>query len=303
MAHVKRPTIMDVARAAGVSPATVSNALTGKRPVDAKTRLRVQDVVAALRYLPDSRAQRLRTGHPAAIAIVSSMPPAVAAGPSRLGFMMEIAASASVAALESGLAVVLVPPLDAVAPSLGHLDVGGALVVEPVEGDLHLQLHARPGLAGREHRTSRAAPDHSVRRSPARATPPGCCSTTLHGAGARNIALLAGSQRRNSYIETVREYRIASRRRMAWPRWSMLVDERGGEEAGYAAALRSARGVIQEVDAICAPVDAFAVGAVQACQGDGTPLSRTALKVATRYDGLRCQDVRAAADGREPASG
>ena len=278
-----RPTIVDVARAAGVSPATVSNALTGKRPVEARTRLRVQDAAATLHYVPDARGRRLRTGHPAAIAIVSSMPPAIAAGPSRLGFMMEIAAAAAVAALESGLAVVLVPPLDGVAPSLGHLDVGGALVVEPVEDDLHLRFMldrgwpvvsiGRPGRRAsipfvdlRSSFTARLLLDH------------------LYAAGARHIALLAGSQRRNSYSETVRAYRRFAEANGMAARVT-LVDEHGGEQAGYAAALGLLRDH-PDVDAICAPVDAFAVGAVQAARAVGRRIPDT-LKVVTRYDGLR----------------
>ena len=36
----KRITVKDVARAAGVSPGTVSNAISGKRKVDSETRAR-----------------------------------------------------------------------------------------------------------------------------------------------------------------------------------------------------------------------------------------------------------------------
>ena len=60
----RRPRIIDVARAAKVSPATVSNVLNESRHVDPQTRARVAAAVARLGYTPDLRAQRLRTGQP-----------------------------------------------------------------------------------------------------------------------------------------------------------------------------------------------------------------------------------------------
>jgi LacI family transcriptional regulator len=59
---VRRPTIYDVAKAAGVAPSTVSNALAGKPYVSAASRKRVQDAVDALsfRALPAAQALRAR---------------------------------------------------------------------------------------------------------------------------------------------------------------------------------------------------------------------------------------------------
>src|SRR5277367_969704 len=68
-----KPTIIDVARLASVSPATVSNALNGRPNVDAKTRDRVLAAVRKLGYTPNLRARRLRTGRADTIAIFSSM--------------------------------------------------------------------------------------------------------------------------------------------------------------------------------------------------------------------------------------
>lgn len=56
-----RATIKDVARAAGVSPATVSQALNGGRPVAESTRARIGEVVAELGYQPNAFARGLRT--------------------------------------------------------------------------------------------------------------------------------------------------------------------------------------------------------------------------------------------------
>lgn len=52
-------TIHEVAKAAGVSISTVSYALSGKRPVSEKTRLRIEDAVAALGYQPEAGARML----------------------------------------------------------------------------------------------------------------------------------------------------------------------------------------------------------------------------------------------------
>ena len=103
-----RVKIVDVAREAGVSITTVSHALNGRGQVDPKTRELVGAVARRLGYRPNRHAQQLRRSSAQVIALVSSMPFAVAGGPARLGFMMEIAAVAASVALERGLALVLV---------------------------------------------------------------------------------------------------------------------------------------------------------------------------------------------------
>lgn len=55
----RRATIRDVAEAAGVSVGTVSNVLTGQRPVRATTRAAVEGAIAKLGYVPDVTAQAL----------------------------------------------------------------------------------------------------------------------------------------------------------------------------------------------------------------------------------------------------
>lgn len=55
----KRPTLADVAREAGVTHATVSNVLSGRVPVAAATRSRVEAAIAALGYEPNLVARSL----------------------------------------------------------------------------------------------------------------------------------------------------------------------------------------------------------------------------------------------------
>ena len=66
----KARSIYDVARMAGVSPATVSNALTGRKPVSAKLVKKVKAAVQALDYRTDPRASMLRSGEAKIIAVV-----------------------------------------------------------------------------------------------------------------------------------------------------------------------------------------------------------------------------------------
>jgi len=54
-------TIRDVARAAGVSVATVSRAFNDSGPVHAETRQRIREVAQAMRYVPNSAARTLTT--------------------------------------------------------------------------------------------------------------------------------------------------------------------------------------------------------------------------------------------------
>lgn len=64
------PTIVDVARLAGVSTATVSNAFSGRRPVAPETRDRVQAVAKRLGYRPNHVAASMVTGRTRTIGVV-----------------------------------------------------------------------------------------------------------------------------------------------------------------------------------------------------------------------------------------
>jgi LacI family transcriptional regulator len=59
-----RPTINDIARAAGVSKGTVSRVLNGHNTVAVRTRVQVEQVMSELNYVPDPAARHLswRTG-------------------------------------------------------------------------------------------------------------------------------------------------------------------------------------------------------------------------------------------------
>ena len=71
---MKRPTQADVAKLAGVSRATVSyvvNDNTGGRvPISEETRQRVLEAIAELDYVPDARAQALRSGNTKTLGLI-----------------------------------------------------------------------------------------------------------------------------------------------------------------------------------------------------------------------------------------
>jgi LacI family transcriptional regulator len=70
----RAPTIVDIARLAGVSPATVSRVLTGSVPVAADTAAEVRKAVAALGYRPNLSAQELVRGRSMAIGVLTQHP-------------------------------------------------------------------------------------------------------------------------------------------------------------------------------------------------------------------------------------
>ena len=68
-----RVTLADVAKAAGVSPITVSRALRGERAVDAELAARVGDAARELGYVPDPAARALASKHGSHVALMIPM--------------------------------------------------------------------------------------------------------------------------------------------------------------------------------------------------------------------------------------
>ncbi|MGH3451675.1 MAG: substrate-binding domain-containing protein [Haloechinothrix sp.] len=280
-----RPTIADVAKAAGVSRTTVSHALSGLGKVDPRTRERVKQVAVDLGYRPNLRAQRLRRGHAQAIALASSMPLAVAGGPARLGFYMEVAAAAAERALTHGYALVLVPPVYS-GSGLESVDIDGAIVVEPARDDAVVaQLNAR-GLPyvtlGRHLDASTDMPQVDLQGGQVIEL----LLEHLREQGARRPALLIGVGDRHAYVDMRAAFeRVAEQN--GRPAVIVAATEERGEQAGYdcCAALLVDH---PETDAVCAMVDTFAVGAVRAIQDSGRTVPSDVL-VVTRYDGIRAR--------------
>jgi DNA-binding LacI/PurR family transcriptional regulator len=215
------------------------------------------------------------------IGLISSMPSAVAAGPARLGFYMEAAAAAAETALARGFALVLTPPMEAGVP-WDVLDIDGGIVVEPEQDDAVTAGLRDRGLAV-----------VTLGRQPGSGVPPHVelggevvaevLLDHLYEQGARHVALLVGDCRRHSYLAERSAYeRWAAARGMA--SLVVAVPEGGGAASGYAGCARLLA-EHPELDAVCAVVDAFAVGCVAALRAAGLRVPEDVL-VATRYDGL-----------------
>ncbi|MFF7017253.1 MULTISPECIES: LacI family DNA-binding transcriptional regulator [Streptomyces] len=127
-------TLLDVARAAGVSKSTVSDALQGSGRVAEATRDRVRAVAEELGYRPNSAARRLRRSSTGAIGL--HLPQTA----TRLDYYMNLAFGAVARAQEEGFDVVLLAPEGASGgPVASRVD--GLLVIDPEVGD-----SAVPGL-------------------------------------------------------------------------------------------------------------------------------------------------------------
>lgn len=277
----KRVTIADVAREAGLSRTTVSHALNDIGQVNPQTRQRIKDIAKRLNYRPSVRAQRLRTGRSQAIALLSSMPPAVSAGESQLGFFTELAMGCARAALLRGYVMVLAPPVDSNSP-LSLLDIDGAILLEPAPADpLARELQARgipyvtvgdaPGpdnISLHHAETAELLLQHLVQR------------------GCRTPGLLLGSSGRASQRAFERRYLQLAQQR-GFPPAIMQVPEEGGAQAAQQATqqLLQAR---PDLDALCVPIDTFASGALRAAAACGRHVGDDLL-LATRYDGLRAR--------------
>ncbi|MEU0977757.1 LacI family DNA-binding transcriptional regulator [Streptomyces griseus] len=127
-------TLLDVARAAGVSKSTVSDALQGSGRVAEATRDRVRAVAEELGYRPNSAARRLRRASTGAVGLHL---PATA---TRLDYYMNLAFGAVERAQEDGLDMMLLGPSGAAGGRIASR-VDGLLLIDPESGD-----SAVPGL-------------------------------------------------------------------------------------------------------------------------------------------------------------
>ncbi|WP_129305064.1 LacI family DNA-binding transcriptional regulator [Streptomyces sp. L2] len=281
----RRPTIADVAEAASVSRTTVSHALNGIGKVDPRTRERIKAVAAELGYRPNLRAQRLRRGEAKAIALVSSMPFAVAGGPSRLGFYMEVAAAAAERALVHDYALVLIPPVQS-GSALYSVDIDGAIVVEPEADDAAVAQLRERGLPYVTLGRPTAAGDDASYVDLHGGRVAELLLEHLHAQGARCPALMVGAGTRHSSLDARAAYERAARAH-GWTPIVAAVPEDGGEQAGHD---RCAELLAEHpgIDALCVLVDAFAVGAVRALREAGRRIPDDVM-VVTRYDGLRAR--------------
>ncbi|MFJ6775593.1 LacI family DNA-binding transcriptional regulator [Kitasatospora sp. NPDC091257] len=151
-------TLIDVARAAGVSKSTASNALGGSGRVAEATRERIREVARELGYRPNSAARSLRRSSTGAIGL--HLPRTA----TRLDYYMNLAFGAVERAREDGLDLVLLAPGTASGGGLASR-VDGLLVIDPELDDQAVPdlLNAGvPVVTGERHLGGGAAPSGAV---------------------------------------------------------------------------------------------------------------------------------------------
>ena len=146
-ASMTRPTIRDVAAAAGVSPTTVSHALNGKGRVDAATRARVEATAVALGYRPSRVAQGLRSGRTGTLGLALPEMPDTAGSAEMIGvdFYLQVAAGATRAAFASDHALLLLPTLRDAA-DVQRLGLDGAILNDPATNDPRIDAFDAAGV-------------------------------------------------------------------------------------------------------------------------------------------------------------
>jgi len=131
-------TIWDVARLAGVSPTTVSQAMGGKRPVSARTRRRVQEAVDRLGYRPHPGARSLKAEHTGVIALCAVRATSDTVSPTNLEYYFQLIRGVMEGAYESGSALVVVPDAEGGA-YWERLLLDGAIIADPLLDDRNLR--------------------------------------------------------------------------------------------------------------------------------------------------------------------
>lgn len=144
-----KPSMADVARAAGVSKSTVSRALAGDRRVKPETRLRIEEAARRLGYSPHRVASALARGRTYMVAVAPPSPPRSFSDP----FFLEFLGAVGDRLTAAGYNVVLTVPDGvhaSVSGSLRELVVGrmvdGVLLTEKRVNDTRISLLKEQGV-------------------------------------------------------------------------------------------------------------------------------------------------------------
>jgi DNA-binding LacI/PurR family transcriptional regulator len=156
----RRVTISDIAEAAGVSTATASHALSGRRPVSPEAAENVRRAVAALGYTPNATARALASGRSFVLAMYMPFAPdELTVSP----FFAASIVSISTAISEHGYALLMLPSEPGIAETharslIAARRIDGALMLDPDPADeivaaafddLHVPLVTVGKLKGR----------------------------------------------------------------------------------------------------------------------------------------------------------
>lgn len=137
----QRPTIREVARLAGVSPSTVSHAISGQRTISDDTKERVFAAIDELGYGADPIASSLRRGRTQLVGLVLRPKDAVKGSLGGTENFLHLIGAAATTALDRGWGLVHVP--NSVDSCDTALPVDGYIVAHPYANDPILQTLRR----------------------------------------------------------------------------------------------------------------------------------------------------------------
>jgi DNA-binding LacI/PurR family transcriptional regulator len=271
-----RPTIRDVAAAAGVSPATVSLALNGRGTISVATTAHVREVAERMGYRPSRTARALRTARTATLALVlSTIDPAHdGGGEPSFEYYMRLTRGAASAAFAREHRLLIAPPVRSGA-ELADLGVDGAIVCDPRPADPQLDLFAEHGVPVVTIEADTERPDFDWHANSDNARTTRLLLDHLAAAGARRIALVAPAWPMAWAVESVAAYR-------AW------CTEHGMPELldTEAAPLLD---LPEPPDAIVGMVERVAAGVVAAARTRGLDVPGDLL-VASAMDSAECRE-------------
>lgn len=211
---VRRPTISDVAEAAGVSRTTVSHALNGKGRVDEGTRERVRAAAEQLGYRASPTAAGLRLGRTMTIGMMlpsGGIPPdgrevLIERDLFGVEFYLDVAVSAARTAFGKQHALTLLPDM-LTADDLRQFPLDGVIVNDPQIGDPRIAAIETLGLPFVTIERMLDRPGH--RRWVATDTISATRAVLHHlaDAGAERIALVSGDLPWAWYQDTEDAYR------------------------------------------------------------------------------------------------
>jgi DNA-binding LacI/PurR family transcriptional regulator len=278
----RRITIRDVARAAGVSLTTVSDALNGKGRVEASTREHVAEIATELGYQANRHARSLRSGRTMTLALVLPRAATRPRDEEMLGidYYMELASTASRAAFERDHAVLLLPPLSST-DDLRRFAVDGGIIVDPRANDRMVELFDALGLPWVTVDRDLGRPDDHWWVSADNEGNTTMALDHLWDAGARRIALLTARAGWSWFRDSRRAYRAWAGAHGQQP---IIAEARlQSLEPSAAAAAGALLDGPDRPDAVFAPPDRFAAGILRAARERGLRVPED-LRIAAGVD-------------------
>ena len=264
---VSRPTIHDVAKAAGVSVTTVSHALNGKGRVDPQTRALVNQVVHKLGYRANRHARGLRSGRSGTLGLMLPVSGDVRSDETlRLDYYMRLAGAAAAAAFAREHALMLLPPVT-VGAGLGGLAIDGGIVADPSPSDERMTALAEQGVPAVTIGRDLGRPDHAWYVELDNDANTRLLLDHLADRGAKRIAILTPRAEWAWATETLRAYEAWTHEHGV-PRLVVPVAMQPGELSAFRAARRllAAR---TPPDAVFVVAERFIRGVLRAARESG----------------------------------